>query len=120
MFCSDYSTKGEMCQIINHKDENKSNNNFQNLEWCTTEFNNRYSFNLHRNRIKAMQTQEINKIRGKSKRKVVIQLDKENNIINKFDGVISASKITGFDKSTISNCCRGIYKYAYGFKWKYV
>lgn len=27
---------------INHKDENKVNNNVDNLEWCTTEYNNRY------------------------------------------------------------------------------
>jgi group I intron endonuclease len=28
--------------IINHKDENPSNNNVNNLEWCTYEYNNNY------------------------------------------------------------------------------
>lgn len=28
--------------IINHKDENKSNNNADNLEWCTIKYNNSY------------------------------------------------------------------------------
>ena len=28
--------------IINHKDENKLNNNMENLEWCTVKYNNNY------------------------------------------------------------------------------
>lgn len=28
--------------IVNHKDENPSNNHFSNLEWCTNEYNTRY------------------------------------------------------------------------------
>ena len=29
--------------IVNHKDENKSNNSFDNLEWCTNLYNNTYN-----------------------------------------------------------------------------
>ena len=29
--------------IVNHKDANRSNNNVENLEWCTQEYNIRYS-----------------------------------------------------------------------------
>lgn len=28
--------------LVNHKDENKSNNHFSNLEWCDNEYNSRY------------------------------------------------------------------------------
>lgn len=33
---------------INHKDENKSNNKADNLEWCTCEYNNNYGFRNER------------------------------------------------------------------------
>lgn len=54
--------------IINHKDENKSNNNYWNLEWCTVEYNNKYNnkdqrinkkidmFDLHNNYIKTFKS----------------------------------------------------------------
>ena len=29
--------------IVNHKDENKANNNANNLEWCTYKYNNEYN-----------------------------------------------------------------------------
>ena len=35
--------------IINHKDENKSNNKYDNLEWCTFAYNNTYN-SIHINR----------------------------------------------------------------------
>lgn len=31
--------------IINHKDQNKSNNSVENLEWCTIQYNNAYTNN---------------------------------------------------------------------------
>ncbi len=33
---------------INHKDENKENNDVSNLEWCTTAYNNSYGTRLSR------------------------------------------------------------------------
>lgn len=45
--------------IINHKDENPSNNNVDNLEWCTYQYNNTYN--------------GINKKRGKSLSKSILE-----------------------------------------------
>ena len=33
---------------VNHKDENKTNNNSDNLEWCTVAYNNTYGTRLQR------------------------------------------------------------------------
>ena len=33
---------------VNHKDENKTNNNSNNLEWCTVAYNNTYGTRLQR------------------------------------------------------------------------
>ena len=33
---------------VNHKDEKKTNNNSDNLEWCTVEYNNTYGTRLQR------------------------------------------------------------------------
>lgn len=37
--------------VVNHKDENKLNNNIDNLEWCTVTYNNTYN-NIHMERGK--------------------------------------------------------------------
>lgn len=51
--------------------------------------------------------------------KPVLQLDKDNNIINRFSSASEAEKCLGGKGSHISCCCLGKRKTAYGFKWKY-
>jgi len=51
--------------------------------------------------------------------KIILQLDKEGNLIDKYLSLGDIKRKTGFDQSYISNCCRGIYKKAYGFNWTY-
>ena len=49
--------------------------------------------------------------------KRVIQMDKQYNIIAKFDSVSDAQKNTGINN--ICNCCNGKYKTAGGYVWVY-
>ena len=50
---------------------------------------------------------------------VVLQLDKNNNILNEYKSVNEAARQTGCDSSAISKVCRGKLKTTGGFKWKY-
>lgn len=84
---------------INHKNEIKSDNRIDNLEYCTTLYNNTYN-NRH---IKV----------GKLVRKQVFKYDLKGNIIEKYNSITECAKITGYAISTISNCCNH-YKFRVG------
>jgi len=86
---------------VNHKDEVKTNNNINNLEWCTPMYNNSYSG-----------------IGGHNKKKVY-QFDKSSEIINIFESTCEAAKILGFNQSNISANCRGKYKQVHGYIFSY-
>lgn len=87
--------------IVNHKDENPSNNNIKNLEWCDIKYNNTYG-----NKIKKLY-------------KEIIQLNKEGKIIKYYPNTVQASKETGIVRCTITNCLNGRTKTAGGYIWKF-
>lgn len=78
--------------IINHKDENKLNCYYENLEWCTYSYNNSYNNKAK----KAMQAHA----------KTVYQYDKNGELINIFNSVKEAARKTQFSNSQITACCQ--------------
>ena len=51
------------------------------------------------------------------------KLDKNtNNILATYNSIADASRSLGYNKQlgNITNCCKGLRKTAYGYKWKYV
>lgn len=53
--------------------------------------------------------------------KPIGQYDKEMNFIRKFNSSKEASEFLGNkNKYFIESCCKGNYKFAYGFIWKYL
>lgn len=91
--------------VVNHKDENKSNDAADNLEWCTYSYNSRYGTAIAR--------------RSAKRRIPVVQLDFSGNEIANYDGAICAELETGIDHSHITRCCRGKLKQTGGYVWKY-
>lgn len=66
--------------VINHKDENKLNNNINNLEWCTNAYNIKYSFSKAKRKRKSIKEKLYNYM-------IKNNIDKEtiNIIINFFE-----------------------------------
>ena len=94
---------------INHIDENKQNNYYKNLEWCSNKYNINYG----------MRNEKARKSMTKIKGRKVNQYDLKNNFIKQYSSINGASKQFNRKGSNIRNCCIGKQKTAYGFKWKY-
>ena len=90
---------------VNHKDENKTNNFVDNLEWCTGEYNTNYGTGIER---------RANKIS-----KPVLQFDLNGELIRKWQSIQSAETALGIDNSHITRCCRGKLRQTGGFIWRY-
>lgn len=90
---------------VNHKDENKSNNSINNLEWCTY----RYNLNFGTRNSRANQ----------SRKKPILQFSKDGEFIKEWESVTDLKIATGMDITHVSSCCRGKRKTANGYIWKY-
>lgn len=91
--------------VVNHKDENKLNNNLDNLEWCTVSYNNSYGTRLERVKSKVAKT--------------IMQYDLKGNFIKEYTSLMDASRELKFSAANISNCANGKFKQANGYIWKY-
>ena len=90
---------------VNHKDENKTNNNIENLEWCTYEYNCNYG-----TRNKRISQNEGRKI---------IQYDLTGNEIRQWKSIADAARCFGVARTTICGCCAGRQHTSCGYVWRY-
>lgn len=86
---------------VNHKDENKANNNINNLEWITKKENVNYG------------TRNERASKGISKKVYCAELNRV------FDSLTQASVELNVNLGSISSCCKGRLKTTGGYHFKY-
>jgi hypothetical protein len=101
-FCDKPTINKKLC--INHKDGNKSNNVFTNLEWSTFSQNIKHAYDTG--------------LKNKSSKKIIM-MDMNDNLLEEFDSIKDASVKYNLTDSRVSEVCKGMKPHHKKFKFKY-
>lgn len=93
--------------MVNHKDENKRNNQADNLEWCDSKYNNTYGEKIWGGRRKV----------AEKRQKHVLQV--VNGECVYYPSIRDAARSTGVNRHCISRACNGLAHTAGGFSWRF-
>lgn len=101
--------KGTRYLQVNHKDENKQNNNVENLEFCDCKYN--INFGTRTERVVEKNTN------GKRSKKVY-QYTLDGEFVREWVSTKECGR-NGFNQGNVAACCRGQLKHHKGYIWRY-
>lgn len=108
----------------NHINERKDDNRLENLNLMTPKENSNWGTRNERigEAKKGMKLSEETKNKMKNhpnKSKIILQIELNGNIIADFHSLCEVQRQLGYEKASVSRCCLGKQKTAYGYKWQY-
>ena len=92
-------------RCVNHKDEDKTNNKVENLEWCSYKYNNNYGTRNAR----------ISQNGGRK----IAQYSLDGELIKTWNSAAEAARHYKVRRTTIAGCCAGRQHTSCGFIWRF-
>lgn len=103
-----FCEKPDGCNVVNHIDSNKTNNNAENLEWTTVSGNTKHCYE-HNEKFR----KQVNENAIKAAHKTILTLkvkDKDGFLIGIFKGYQNAAEALGVNEKTVRNIMLGKFK----------
>lgn len=113
-------------RCVNHKDENPSNNQVDNLEWCTYKYNVNYGTAQQRRvenidwKAKVANTdyKAISRKNAEKLSRQVYQYDKNGELVAIWESTAECGR-QGYNQGNVVSCCRGELKHYKKYIWSY-
>lgn len=102
---------------IDHINTNRTDNRVENLRWVTQKENVNNPISISKMKKNHHLKNRFGKLHPSSK--PIIQFTKDGEFIRKWDCIKDVERELNFSGGYVGNCCKGKYKTAYNFIWRY-